>query len=105
VGAKVEGMKRVCVNTEGVEIHEDIRDYSNEKRSFSYIHTQVPLPVRNSRGKFTVEADGAASQVVWDSEFDVLDSTQEADVTRMIDEYYKQTLESLRKRIEYPYSE
>lgn len=98
--AKVEGMKRVCVAADGSEIREDISDYSNERRTYCYAHTQVPLPVKNSRGKFTVEADGRGSLVVWDAEFEVLNSAQEAEVTRMIDGFYKQALESLRKRIE-----
>lgn len=98
--ATLEGMKRVCKTADGNEIREDISDYSEKDRTFRYAHTQVPLPVRNSRGKFTVKAEGPGSLVIWDAEFEVLDSAQETEVTRMIDGFYKQTLESLRKRIE-----
>lgn len=98
--AKVEGMKRVCIATDGNEIHEDINDYSNEKRSYRYVHTQLPFPIKNSRGTFIVQTDGKSSLVVWNAEFEALDSAQEAEVTRMVDGFYKQTLESLRKRIE-----
>ncbi len=100
VTAQVEGTRRVCTTGDGFEIHEEISDCSNAKRSFRYLQTQVPLPVKNSRGEFSVAVDGDGSMIVWDTEFDVLDSSQEAQVTSMIDGYYKQSLESLCQHIE-----
>jgi len=37
---------------------------------------------------------------MWDEEFAVLNTAQEAELTRMIDRFYKQALESLRRLIE-----
>ena len=74
--AKVEGMKRVCTTADGREIREEISDYSAEKRTYRYKHLQQPLPVKNSHGIFTLQAEGAGSVVVWEAEFEVPDPTQ-----------------------------
>lgn len=95
--ARMEGMKRACNHG---EIQEEISDYSDEKLSYRYAHIQVPLPVKNSRGRFAVEAGSDGSLVVWDAEFEVLDPAQEAEVASMVDKYYKQALEALRQQIE-----
>ncbi len=47
-----------------------------------------------------VQGEGNRSLVDWDAELEVSDHSQEAELTRMIDGYYKETLESLRQRIE-----
>lgn len=97
--AKMDGNVRVCTAMDGSEIVEEV-DYSDERRSFRYTQLTVPLPVKNSRGTMAVQGEGNGSLVVWDAEFEVLDPSQEAELTQMIDRYYKQTLESLRQRIE-----
>lgn len=98
--ARVEGGERVCVTADGFEIHETISDYDPRTRTFNYRQTRVPIPVQNSRGRFAVEADGMGAVVVWDAEFDVLDAAKSTEVTTMVDQYYKQTLVSLQKKIE-----
>lgn len=100
VTAKVEGIQRICLDTHGNEIHEEISDYSQEQRSYTFKHLQVPLPVKGSQGKFTVEAEGAASMVVLEWEFEPLDPTQEAELAPMLDGAAKMTLENLRQRVE-----
>jgi carbon monoxide dehydrogenase subunit G len=98
--ARVEGSERVCVTADGFEIHETISDYDPRARAFSYRQKRVPIPVQNSRGRFAVEADGTGAVVVWEAEFEVLDAAKSAEVTTMVDGYYKQTLASLQKKIE-----
>jgi hypothetical protein len=56
--------------------------------------------VKRSQGKFTVEAEGAASVVVLEWEFEPLDPTQEAELAPMLDGAAKMTLENLRQRVE-----
>lgn len=97
--ARFDGNVRVCTTMDGSEIVEEV-DYSNERRSFRYIQMKVPLPVKNSRGSMDVQPDGSGSIVTWDAQFEVLDPSQETPMTQMIDGYYKQTLDSLRQRIE-----
>ncbi len=98
--AKVEGINRVCLTVDGQEIREEISDYSTEKHTYSYRHLQQPLPVKNSHGTFTVAVEGVGSLVVWEAEFEVPDPTQEAAMVTMINGYYRQTLESLKQRVE-----
>jgi len=99
--AKMDGNVRVCTAMDGNEIVEEV-DYSNERRRFRYTQLKVALPVKNSRGTMAVQKEGNGSLVVWDAEFEVPDPSQESALSQMIDGYYKQTLESLRQRIESP---
>lgn len=101
VTAKVEGNQRLCLDAHGNEICEEINNYSQEQRSYTFKHLQVPLPVKRSQGKFTVEAEeGAASLVVMEWEFEPLDSAQEAELMPMLEGAAKMTLENLRQRVE-----
>lgn len=93
---KIYGTKRVSVMTDGSEVHEEISDYSHESRSYSFEQTLVPFPVKNARGRIAVESDGDGSLVTLDMEFEPLNSSSEAELTRMLDGLYKQALESLR---------
>lgn len=97
--ARIDGKVRVCTTTDGNEIVEEV-DYSDADRQFEYVQRQVPLPVKDSRGRMTVEAEGDGAEVLWDAEFEVLDPSQETEVVGMIDGFYKQTLESLRRCVE-----
>jgi carbon monoxide dehydrogenase subunit G len=97
----VEGtIHRVCTFANGVVQHEDIRDYSNETRSYGYTIVGSPLPVKNNRGSFAVVAAGNGSQIIWDAAFDVLDSAQEGQVTQLWQGAVGGALESLRHWIE-----
>lgn len=97
--AKMVGDSRVCRTMDGTEIEEQVQ-YSDQTRSFRYLQRRVPLPIHGSRGTMRVEQASEGSSVIWDAEFEVLDPTQEAQITQMIDGYYRQTLESLRSRVE-----
>lgn len=91
---------RVCDLADGGKLFEDVSGYSDEKRSYQYAITEGSLPVENYSGSFSVEADGEGSLVVWDAEFDVLDSAPEDEVLGMLDGVYKQSLESLRQQFD-----
>lgn len=98
---RVEGYsKRICTFASGAVQHEEISDYTSEKRSYRYTIEGSPLPVKNNRGSFAVEPDGKYSVIVWDVEFEVLDPAQEEQVTEMWEEATKQVFKSLRKLIE-----
>jgi uncharacterized protein YndB with AHSA1/START domain len=99
-GAKLYGLNRVCATADGHEIKEEITGYSADELIYSYKHLQQPLPVSNSRGTLKVEADGPASVVVWQAEFDVPDPAHETEMVAMINGYYQQTLESLKQAVE-----
>jgi hypothetical protein len=94
---RIEGTRRICNNG---EIEEEISDYSHAQRSYRYRHIRVPLPLGTSQGSLSVEADGSSSVVIMDAEIEALDPAQEAGLLPMIDGYYKQALESLRRVIE-----
>jgi carbon monoxide dehydrogenase subunit G len=99
ISAKVQGSNRVCLTADGQEIREEISNYLAENYTFSYQHLQQPLPIKNSRGIFTVKAEGTGSLVVWEAEFEVFDPSQEIELVALINGYYQQALESLRQRV------
>ena len=99
VSAHVDGDKRLCKLADGQEIREEIFDYAPDRRSYAYRQTQTPMPVRNSTGRLAVEADGDGAVVVWEAEFEALDTAMEAPLTAQLDAAFKQTLESLRASV------
>jgi len=101
VSANVEGDTRVCVMADGSQVHEHISGYSAEGRIYQWRHTQVPLPVRDSHGTFTVTAgDAGSSTVTLHTQFEPLDLAAGTEVTKMIDGAFQQSLEALRNFVE-----
>jgi mxaD protein len=101
VSARIGGTTRVCVMADGSQVHEQISGYSAEGRTFHWRHLQVPLPVRDSHGLFAVTAgDAGSSTVTLHAEFEPLDHNAAEDVTKMIDEAFKHSLEALRRFVE-----
>lgn len=94
---RLEGTLRIC--NDG-QILEEITEYSDDRRSYRYLQTKVPLPVRTSQGRLTVKGDGSGSRIEWEAEVEALDPSQEEQLVPMIDGYYKQAFESLRQFIE-----
>jgi polyketide cyclase/dehydrase/lipid transport protein len=95
VSAQVDGDDRRCRTADGSEIRERIVDYSPEARTLSYEQSHVPLPIERSRGTLRVVPDGSRAHVEWEAEFEAPE-----EVAAMVDGYYKQTLEALRRRVE-----
>lgn len=100
VTARMEGMVRVCRDTYGNEIREELSDYSPEKRAYRFRHLKVPLPVQRSEGSFSVESDGTGALVRLDWEVEPVDPARETEMAPLIDGASKQTLERLRDRVE-----
>jgi uncharacterized protein YndB with AHSA1/START domain len=102
VAATVDGATRVCVLADGSQVHEQISGYSANDLTYRWRHLQVPLPVRDSHGMFTVTAgaDGF-STVTLHTQFQPLDQAATAEVTEMIDGAFQQSLEALRRFVEH----
>jgi uncharacterized protein YndB with AHSA1/START domain len=100
--ARMEGAIRICTTADGNEIREEIGNYSPERRTYSYRHLQVPLPVRSSTGTFTVSpGDGDGGAIVsLEAQFEALDPGAEPELERMFGGALAQALESLRRRVE-----
>lgn len=102
VAARMDGMIRICETADGGEIHEEISDYSPERRTYRFRHLQVPLPVQNSTGKFAVDTGtNGGALVVLEADFDVLDPAMEAQIEQMFGGALDQALASLRRRVEH----
>ena len=95
VSAEVNGSDRLCRTADGNEIRERIVDYSEDERALSYEQTLVPMPIERSRGTLRVVPKGGRADVEWEAEFDAPE-----EVAAMVDGYYRQTLEALRRRVE-----
>lgn len=97
--AQVTDGKRVCTMADGSLVREDITEYAPELRTYSYHHTETPLPVSDSRGTFTVEPDGAGAKVTWEARFEPLDPSGAAELTRMLDGINDQVMASLAQKL------
>lgn len=97
---RVEGNnKRICTFADGHIQNETISDYSNEKRSYSYTIEGV-TGLQNNYGSFSVKPDGKGSAILWDAEFEVVDPSNEAQITQMWEAATRQIFESLRRLID-----
>jgi hypothetical protein len=99
VEARVEGPQRVCKTADGAEIREQIDGYSPRERKFSYVQTQVPLPITGSRGTLRVLGQGTQAEVVWEAEFEPIEGAP-ANLPQLVEGSYRQALDSLRRRLE-----
>jgi uncharacterized protein YndB with AHSA1/START domain len=99
-GAKVEDGRRICTTADGAEIHEEIKDYSDEKRSYSYVQTVHPLGLKTSRGTVTVAEAGDGARVEWTSEIEFADEEQESQFLPMLEHGYAGALQALKTHLE-----
>lgn len=101
IAARMEGEIRTCTTADGFDIREEITDYSPDRRSYSFKHLDVPVPVRDSIGSFAIEPDGpSGSRVVLETSFEALVVGQEEQIVAMMDGALQLALESLKRRVE-----
>ena len=74
--ARMEGMRRICTIEDGGEIHEEIADFSDERRRFSYSQAVHPLGFERSEGTLAVAAAGDGSVVTWTTEIEFADPSR-----------------------------
>jgi len=94
--ATVEGQRRLCETADGGQMLEQITSYSDIDRSYGYAHIQQPLPIENSRGTLSVQADGGGSLIRWEAEFDA----PGAEIAQLVERAYRETLQSLARLLE-----
>jgi uncharacterized protein YndB with AHSA1/START domain len=96
--ARMEGMRRICEMEDGREIHEEIADFSDERRRYAYTQPVHPLGFKRSAGTLAVEPNGhGTSRVVWNAEVDFADGIQEAQVLPMLRQGYAAALQRLKQ--------
>ena len=101
VAAHMQGSIRICETADGGKIREEIEDYSPEKRTYRFRHIQLPLPVKNSTRRFSVERNTAGgAMVVLEADFEALDPEMEPEIEQMFGGALDQALASLRRRVE-----
>jgi len=100
--SRLQGDTRICVTGDGQEIHEVISERSDETRSYRYEHVKTPMPVKLSRGRFSVLAiaGGSRSKVTVEAELEALAPEMEGGLAEMMGMGLKQTLGNLRTLIE-----
>ena len=91
---------RVCTFDDGHVQDEQIVDYSPQARSYRYIISGAPLPVRDNTGSFAVEEVGGQARVVWESSFVALDPATEPQLAQMWEPYLPLVLANLKKTVE-----
>jgi carbon monoxide dehydrogenase subunit G len=96
---RVDGMTRVCELGDGRVQHEEISDYSPEKRSFRYA-IEGGLPVKDNRGSFLVERRPGGSRVIWESSFGPLDAGAAGELTEMWRGVLPTVLGNLKRLVE-----
>jgi mxaD protein len=99
--ARMEGMRRICTMEDGGEIHEEIADFSDERRRYSYEQTVHPLNFRRSEGTLAVEPHGEdGSRIVWNAEIEFADPAQEGQFLGMLEQGYAGALQRLKEVVE-----
>ena len=95
--ARMEGMRRICTMEDGGEIHEEIADFSDERRRYGYAQVVHPLGFERSEGTLTVEPEGEGSRVVWKAEIEFAEPNQEAQFLGMLEQGYAGALQRLKE--------
>lgn len=99
--ARMEGMRRICTLEEGGEIHEEIADFSDERRRYRYEQTVHPLGFRRSEGALAVKPYGeGGARIVWNAELEFADPDQETQFLGMLEQGYAAALERLKEVVE-----
>jgi carbon monoxide dehydrogenase subunit G len=98
--AQLDGMRRICTLEGGGEIHEELADVSEERRSYSYAQPVHPLGFKRSAGTIAVEAHGSGSRVVWAAELEFAEPAQEAQFLPMLEQGYGAALKQLKAKVE-----
>ncbi len=96
----VDGMTRVCTFEDGHIQDERIFDYSPDSRSYRYLIEGAPLPVADNTGRFSIEANGRQSRVMWESSFEPLDPAMATQLAEMWEPYLPMTLANLKRVVE-----
>jgi uncharacterized protein YndB with AHSA1/START domain len=94
---RLEGTRRICVLEDGGEIHEEIADFSDQRRRYAYTQPVHPLGLERSEGTLAVEANGSGSRVVWKAEVEFGAPGQEPQMLPMLQQGYAAALQQLKE--------
>lgn len=95
----VEGSKRSCTLADGARIEEEIREHDDQKRSYTYVITGGPLPVKDYASTLQVKAVGEeACLVEWAASFEALAPANE--VEAMVGGVYDAGLDAVARAFE-----
>ena len=100
ISAKMENLTRVCVDTDGNEIQEELEYYSATEQTYRLQHVKIPLPVSQSHMQFSVQPQkqNTLVKLIWELSF--LEPALEAQLKPMIDGSARMTLEQLKVIVE-----
>jgi mxaD protein len=99
--ARIEGMRRICTMEDGGEIHEEISDFSDERRRFRYEQEVHPLGFKSSVGALAVEPQAnGSSRVVWNAELEFAEAAEESKFLGMLEQGYAGALHRLKEVVE-----
>ncbi len=89
-----DGIKRVCIMTNGGQLDERILIRDDKTRSFSYAIDTHPLPAQGVVGTLRVDDLNGETHVSWSAQFTVADDEETATV-QMVNNMYASGLQSL----------
>jgi uncharacterized protein YndB with AHSA1/START domain len=98
--ARIEGTRRICTLEDGGEIHEEIRDFSDERRSYAYTQPVHPFGLERSEGILAVKTAADGSVVTWNAEVVLSNPTHEDQISTMLKEGYTAALANLKEVVE-----
>jgi uncharacterized protein YndB with AHSA1/START domain len=99
--ARMEGTRRICTMEDGAEIHEEIGNFSDERRSYRYDQDVHPLGFKRSEGTLAVQRHGeGGSRVVWTAELEFGDPRDEQQFLPMLEQGYAGALQRLKETVE-----
>jgi hypothetical protein len=78
--SETQGSSRVCVLPDGTRIQEEIRAHDDAARSYTYVITESPLPVKDYAATLkVVELDGGRSRLEWSCSYEPLAPAEEVE--------------------------
>ena len=90
----VDGNKRACTLADGACIQEEIRAHDDAARSYTYVITGGPLPVKDYASALKVESTGPQScRLEWSANFEAL--APAAEVEAMVGGVYDAGLDAV----------
>ncbi len=90
------GSKRTLTLGDGTKLVEELEEYDDGSRSFTYSIVESPLPVAGYRSSVTIRDSGDGAEMEWNAEFEPA-GVPEADARQMIEGLYQVGFDNLKK--------
>ncbi|MDP6351985.1 MAG: SRPBCC family protein [Alphaproteobacteria bacterium] len=90
------GSKRTLTLGDGTKVVEELEEYDDGSRTFTYSIVDSPLPLTGYRSSVTIRDSGDGAEMDWNAEFEPA-GAPEADVRQLVEGLYQAGFDNLKK--------